>query len=355
MDLEERINLLTRNASEVITAEDARAVLQGTDSPKGYIGVEPSGLFHVGWVIWVNKFKDLVEAGVRMTLFEATWHAWVNDKFGGDMGKIALCAEYIEHCLRALGVDLSRVSLIRADQLVADKAYWEGLLRIAKELSLSRIKRAVTIMGRKEDEVSVDFSKLIYPCMQVEDIFYLDLDICLGGMDQRRAHVLAREVAESRRLKKPVAVHTPLLPSLQGAGRMDVAGEEAAAACKMSKSKPETCIFIHDSPEVITAKIASAYCPAREAEGNPVIDIARYVLMHGGGLTIKRPAKYGGDLFLESPAALLDAYRGGSIHPLDLKNSVSEGLQVMLGPVREYFHKVSAARDVLERLSAPAE
>lgn len=354
MDVTKRVNLVTRNTLEVITKEDAEAIFRSTSSPKGYIGVEPSGLFHLGWVIWVYKFKDLMAAGVKMTLLEATWHAWINDKFAGDMAKIQLCSSYIEHCLKALGVDLQKVKIIKADEMIDKKVYWEGLLKIAKSLSLSRVKRAVTIMGRKEDETLVDFSKLIYPCMQVEDIFYLDLDFCLGGMDQRRAHVLAREVAEANGYKKPVAVHTPLLSSLQGAGRMESMDETDAAMIdyKMSKSRPESCIFIHDSPEEVKAKLNSAYCPPKEIEGNSVLDLARYVLMYEKDFTIKRSPKYGGDVNFASPAELLSAYQQGSVHPLDLKNAVSDGISSLLAPVREYFKKVPEANNALESLRA---
>lgn len=350
MDVDSRIELITRNCSEVITKEDAVQTLQSSSSPRGYIGFEPSGLFHLGWLIWVNKFKDMINAGITMTLLEATWHAWINDKFGGDLKKIHVCARYIEHALKALGVDFSKVNVVKAEDLVDDKAYWEGVLRAGKKISLSRIKRAVTIMGRKEDEGAVDFSKLVYPCMQVEDIFYLDLDFCLGGMDQRRAHVLAREVAEAYSLKKPVAIHTPLLSALQGNGRMEASGEEAMIDLKMSKSRPETCIFIHDSPEEIKAKISAAYCPPKIVEINPVLDIARFVLMWDKPLNLRRPVKYGGDILFQTPSQLIDEYRQGLIHPLDLKNSVSEGLISLLEPVRRYFASNNEAAELLSYL-----
>jgi tyrosyl-tRNA synthetase len=355
MDITQKSDLISRNTLEVITKEEVEGLLQCNSSPKGYIGVEPSGLFHLGWMIWANKFNDLIDAGVNMTLLEATWHAWINDKFGGDMEKIQLCASYIEHCLSALGTDMSRVKLVKADQLVSDRMYWANLLKVAKSLSLSRIKRAVTIMGRREDDTLVDFSKLIYPCMQVEDIFYLDLDFCLGGMDQRRAHVLAREVADAYKFKKPIAIHTPLLSALQGSGRMDVhnaEADQAMAECKMSKSKPESCIFIHDSPESIKAKMNLAYCPPKEVEGNPVLDIARYILLPSGPFVINRPAKYGGDISFATSDELVRSYQGGNIHPLDLKLAVSEGLGSRLAPVRNYFMNVGEAREALTALTS---
>ncbi|MEM0231809.1 MAG: tyrosine--tRNA ligase [Candidatus Methanomethylicaceae archaeon] len=350
MDVKSKLDLIIRNTEEVITKEDLERLLECNSSPKGYIGVEPSGLFHIGWVIWVNKLKDLINTGIKMIFLEATWHAWINDKFGGNISLINTCANYIEHCLKALGVDTSKLIFIKADELIDKKDYWEGVLKIAKTLSLSRVKRAVTIMGRKEDETIMDFSKLIYPCMQVEDIFFLDLDICLGGMDQRRAHVLAREVAEKYGYKKPIAIHTPLLSSLQGGGRMD--SEEKIIECKMSKSKPETCIFIHDSPELIREKISKAYCPPKEIEGNPVIDIVKWIILYDKKeVVINRPSKYGGDLIIESIEDLLFKYSKGEIHPLDLKNFVAEELIRILTPVREYFENVKEAKILLQQLN----
>jgi tyrosyl-tRNA synthetase len=350
LDLLTKLDIISRNTEEIITREDLKILFETNTSPKGYIGVEPSGLFHIGWIIWVNKLKDLINVGVKMIFLEATWHAWINDKFNGDIKKINICAEYIEHCLRALNVDTSKITFIKADSLIEDKRYWEGVLRIAKSLTLSRIKRAVTIMGRKEDETIMDFSKLIYPCMQVEDIFYLDLDICLGGMDQRRAHVLAREIAEKYHYKKPIAIHTPILPSLQGSGRMD--SEEKIIEYKMSKSKPETCIFIHDSPEEIKNKINRAYCPPKEIEGNPIIEIAKKIILYNNReVVIERPKKYGGDIIVNSADELISMYSKGELHPLDLKNFVSIELIKMLSNVREYFEKNENAKYLLNQLT----
>jgi len=88
MDVKSKLDLIIRNTEEVITKEDLERLLECNSSPKGYIGVEPSGLFHIGWVIWVNKLKDLINTGIKMIFLEATWHAWINDKFGGNISLI---------------------------------------------------------------------------------------------------------------------------------------------------------------------------------------------------------------------------------------------------------------------------
>jgi tyrosyl-tRNA synthetase len=351
VDIEDKLRIITTGLEEVITESRLRSMLEEGRKLRGYIGVEPSGLFSIGWLIWAEKFKELVDLGIDMVLLEATWHAWINDKLGGNLENIRVCAEYIEHCLRAIGVDISKVRLIRADKMVEDPDYWTIVLKVAKNLSLARVKRAITIMGRRSSEASMDFSKLIYPCMQVADIFYLDLDLCLGGMDQRRAHVLAIEVAEKIGFKKPVALHTPLLIGLSGIGRMDVASmsEEDWVSVKMSKSKPETCIFIHDDEAAIRSKIRKAYCPPREVRGNPITEICR-LLLFKNRCKLKVERRNAPSLELESYAELESLYVNGEIHPLDLKEAVAEALIEKLKPINDYFNRNNNAYRLLKIL-----
>lgn len=352
MELEEKLKLATRNTVEVITVEELEEKLGSGEKLKGYLGFEPSGLFHLGWTIWAYKVRDLVEIGVEMCLLEATWHAWINDKLEGSMDNIRKCAKYIRHSLKALGVPIEKIKFVDAEDLVSNPEYWKTLIMVSKNASLARIRRALTIMGRSEEEASIDFSKLIYPPMQVTDIFMLDLDIALGGMDQRKAHMLARDVAPRIGAKKPIAIHTPLLSSLAGPGvRMgtgrSIQGVEAEG--KMSKSIPETAIFIHDSPREVEEKILKAYCPPREVEGNPIMEINKYVLFREEGFTlnIDRPEKYGGPLEVYSYRELEEKYVNGEIHPLDLKRATVQALNEFLEPIRRYFKNVKEARELL--------
>ncbi len=355
MDVEKRIELAIRNTAEIVTLNELRNLFETKSKITGYIGYEPSGLFHIGWLIWAFKVKDLVEAGVQMIILEATWHAWINDKLGGVMENIKDDAKYVRHVLRAIGLDESKVRYVDAEDLVSDKDYWAYVLRIAKNSTMARIKRALTIMGRRAEEAEMDTSKLIYPLMQVADIYYLNIDIALGGTDQRKAHMLARDIAEKLGRKKVIAIHTPLLTGLQGVKRMDmtqVSEEEHAIGYKMSKSKPESVILVHDEPEEIRKKIRNAFCPPRQVKYNPIIEINKYLLFRQKGfiLHIDRPSRYGGPIDVYSYDELEKMYVEGKLHPLDLKNATAEALIKLLEPIRKYFEKNKEARTLLEKL-----
>jgi tyrosyl-tRNA synthetase len=201
-------------------------------------------------------------------------------------------------------------------------------------------------MGRGMDTKDLEAAATFYPCMQAADIFELQLDVACAGMDQRKAHVLARDVAEKLGLQKPTSLHTHLIAGLTGASRMDTTQYDenpelsSEISYKMSKSIPESSIVIHDSPEAIRDKIRSGFCPPKEIKGNPILEISKHILLPWqGSFRIDRPQKYGGPLDLASYEELEKEYRDGKIHPLDLKNAVAESLVKILEPVREEFEK----------------
>jgi len=360
LEIDKRLSLITRNTAEVVTIDELRKKLEEKAKLKGYIGFEPSGLFHIGWLIWAQKVKDLIDAGIHMKILVATWHAWINDKLGGDLNKIKLAGEYAINVLEAYGIPRSSLEIVDAEDLVKDKEYWGLVIKVAKSTSLARMKRALTIMGRRAEEADIDTSKLIYPAMQVSDILYMDLDIALGGTDQRKAHMLARDVAEKLNKKKVIAIHTPLLVGLQGAQKMQVAPEKGLeeddilAEIKMSKSKPETAIFVSDTPEEVEGKLMNAYCPKGVVENNPVLQIAKYIIFPKieNVFKVEREAKYGGDLELKTYEELERLYVDGKIHPLDLKRSVAKYLNTILEPIRKSIRNKPEMERLVKEISA---
>jgi tyrosyl-tRNA synthetase len=330
----DRIETILAYTNEVVTREELSEVLT-KDHPKGYIGFEPSGTVHLGWKICTNKIKDFISAGFDFTVLLADWHAYINDKLGGDIETIKTCGRYMEDCFAAMGVDTEKIKFVYASDYVGDPKYWELVLKTSKAVSVARVKRAMDIMGRGAEEAEKDLSKLFYPAMQVADIFYLDLDVAYGGTDQRHAHMLARDVAKKINKKPPVALHTPLLTGLQAGGRMD------PLEAKMSKSKPDSMISIHDTADEVNRKLKKAFCPEKQVEGNPVLEMCKFVVfpeLHGEHFVIERPEKWGGNLEFESYEALEQAFLG-DLHPLDLKMATARYLNKILEPVHEYFSK----------------
>ncbi len=361
MDVEKRLELIKRNTEEVLVDEDLRKLLESGEKLKHYIGFEISGQIHLGTgLVCMSKVKDLMDAGVDCSVFLADWHSWINDKLGGNRETIkefalGYFAEGLKASLKCVGGDSDKLKFVLGSDLYHNNDdFWATMIDVSKHTSLGRMQRSVTIMGRKEGE-GLDFAKLIYPPMQVADIFIQGINLPHAGLDQRKAQVIARDVAEKLTVSpllnknkekiKPVAIHGHLILGLGKPPSWPVDKEnikDVWSALKMSKSKPNTAIFIHDSPEEVRKKIKNAFCPEKEVEFNPVLDWVKYLIFRGDAdnyLNVERPEKFGGNKRYDSYEDLESDFSKGSLHPMDLKQAVGEALVELLEPAREHFSK----------------
>ncbi len=353
LSVDERIELIKSvgEGGEIIDETELRNLLEKNVRPVAYDGFEPSGLAHIPFgLLRAENLKQMLKAGVHFKLWLADYFAFINNKLGGDLGRIRRAGEYFIEVWKACGIDTDKVEVIWASDRMNKLEYWDRVLRIAKETTLNRSIRATTIMGRKEGELQ-STAQLFYPSMQVSDIFELDVDICQLGLDQRRANILGREMADKLKWKKPIVVSHHMILGLQGM-QQGMDKEEAIIASKMSKSKPESCIYMHDTEEEIRRKIGKAYCPEKIIEGNPLFDYLKYLIFRRySEIMIERSTKFGGNVTL-TYVQLEESYINGNIHPLDLKNTVSKYLNEMIRPVREYFETNKQAKALYEEVKA---
>ena len=296
--------------------------------------------------------NDLTEAGIHYKILLATWHAAINMKLGGDLDKLRKAGEYLKHAWIACGVNPKKVEFVFAEDLCKNLDYWELVLKLGSKVTMQRVIRALTIMGRTEQE-QLPAASYIYPLMQATDIFKLNCDICQLGIDQRRANMLAREVGPSLKFWKPVAVHHHLLIGLQGPKKMGgfetSKGFDVEISSKMAKSIPKSYISIHDSPKEINEKITDAFCPPKVVENNPVLEICKYILFRKmDSLKVERPRQYGEELEFGSYGELEKLFSEGKLHPMDLKSAVTKELSGILEPVRKYFEKNKEAKELYE-------
>lgn len=340
MDIETKMDLIKRAPTEEILVEDElKELLQTVKNPKHYIGFEISGKLHLGTLIVSGtKINDLTEAGFDCKVYLADWHSIINNKFEGDWDKILLAAKYYEEAFKFFCPKAKVV--LGSDLYHNNDDYWKDVIKFSKKITLSRNMRCVTIMGRSEGE-NLDFGQLIYPPMQGVDVKYLGEELPHGGMDQRKIHVLAREVFPKLGWKKPIALHHHLLMGLSEPVKAASNDKlDQVVASKMSKSKPWTCIFIHDTEKEIEDKLKKAWCPEKTAEMNPVLEIVKYIILQRNKVfIIERKPEYGGNLAFESYNALEKAYVSGKIHPQDLKMSVAREINKIIKPLREHFEK----------------
>jgi tyrosyl-tRNA synthetase len=326
-----------------------------------YIGFEISGQIHIGTgIMSALKIKKLQDAGVKCTIWLADYHTWLNEKLDGNIETIRKVARdyfgpVMLKCCEVVGCNVDEIDVFYAEDTYELKrngqTFWTYDMNVAKNLTLSRVLKSISVTGKEAGD-DVSFGTLRYAPLQVADAFFMQTHFVHAGMDQRKCHVLMRETAfkldDNFSLKigkktiKPIAIHHALLLGLD---KPVLSKDGVLEASKMSKSKPSSCIFVHDTAEEIATKLKKGYCPMpqegqseEEKQGeqklNPFLDWSKKMIYPAGKtIKIKRKPEWGGDLIYTSYEELETDYFNGKLHPMDLKNGVVDCLNGWFEPI----------------------
>ena len=365
----------------------------------------------------VNK---LTSSGCTFVFWVADWFALLNNKMGGNLKHIRLVGRYmieVRHAKvlallllllalirmvasaqvwKACGMDMERVVFLWSSDEINKHPdqYWSLVIDIARAFNLTRVKRCSQIMGRQAGD-DMPAAQILYPCMQCADIFFLKADICQLGLDQRKVNMLARDYCSHIKRKfKPIILshrtisahtHVPRergVPLPLGLGSLSLRavctammpglgkGEE-----KMSKSKPDSAIFMEDDEKTVISKINKSYCPPRQIRANPCIEYLRHIVFPRlNTLTVVRDDASGGnrcrlslslsscrnpvvfcsltficaaDRTYTSIAEVEEEFERGLLHPGDLKKALAAALNELIRPVREHFQNNPEAKKLL--------
>ena len=340
----ERLNLMIGSVDESVGIDHLVNCLADNTSAGGdgiircYVGFEPSGKAHIGWKVLSLQLKRMIEAKANVLIFLADWHAWVNDKFNGKMEDIQLTARYMEETFRALlnyppeGEGPGELRFVWASSIMESGDYWARVLRCSKNMSLARVRRTFSIMGRSEDSSDGDLSRFFYPALQAADIFEMNIDVAIGGMDQRKAHMYMRDVADRWNWYKATCLHTPIISGLKSTGaRMESFDH------KMSKSDPNGAILLHDTEKKLSKKMRKAYLDP-ENQDSPVYELIQHIILPElGELVITPKPEYGEPSTWNDLDSIKQAIANGKIHPFDVKMAVANGLSRGLNAVTKHF------------------
>jgi tyrosyl-tRNA synthetase len=313
----DRLELIKRNVQEIVTEEELEELLNKQEAPRAYVGYEPSGKIHMGHVLTVNKLIDLQKAGFKITVLLADVHAYLNRK--GTLEEVRKIADYNRRCFIALGLDEEKTDFVYGSDFQLGAEYMLNVLKLSRAVTLNRARRSMDEVGRAMDDPTV--SQMVYPLMQAVDIAMLEVDVAVGGIDQRKIHMLARENLKTLGFGTPICIHTPILLGLDGT--------------KMASSK-DNFISVDDTEEEIYRKFKKAFCKMGDVEENPILALFRYhIFPRYETVVVERPEKFGGNLTYPNYSEMESAFVAESVHPMDLKNSAAKYLNEILDPVRK--------------------
>lgn len=342
LSVKERFDLVRRNTVEIISEDELIKLLQSKKKPVVYWGTATTGKPHIGYFFSALKIADLLKAGFKVKILLADLHAALDNTPWSILEKrYNYYVKIIPAMINAIGVKPKDLEIVKGSDFQLKPEYMYDVLQMSSMISVHDANKAASEVVKLGSNPRL--SGLIYPIMQALDEHYLGADAQLGGTDQRKIMILARENLERLGYEPRIEIMHPLIPGLVGE--------------KMSSSIPKSKIDLLDSPESVKEKINSAECIVGDIN-NGIMAFLKYVIMVIKGdkeqkFTIKRPDKYGGDVSYSDYEEIERDFKAKKIHPLDLKNSLAEEICSILKEIQKdksLYNLVSIAYPEKERI-----
>jgi tyrosyl-tRNA synthetase len=328
LNIEQKLELVTRNTTEIITPAELRTLLEKKEHPVMYIGTSITGRPHIGYLVWGTKVADFMKAGFKAKILLADVHGAL-DNCPWDL--LEKRYEYyklvISGLLKSCGANVNDLEFVKGSSFQLTEKYMFDVLKLSSFTTVHDATKAASDVVKMGDNPKL--SGLIYPLLQALDEEYLKVDVQYGGLDQRKILVFARENLPQLGYKPRIEIMTPLIPGLSPGG-------------KMSSSDPNSKIDLIETTTDIKTKLNKAFCPEKSIEANGVMAFIKYVVMvhkmdKKETFDIIRPEKFGGNISFSTYEELEKYYLEGKLHPMDLKNALALELDKLLEPIRKEF------------------
>ena len=215
------------------------------------LGLDPTRPdLHLGHAVVMRKLSQFQKAGHQVVLIVGGATAMIGDPSGKSETRPSLTKEEVDQNAKTYLEQMGKVVNVSNAEIV-NNADWLHEMKLADLLKLSSQITVAQMMVRDDfakryaEGKPISVHEFFYPLMQAYDSVIVDADIELGGTDQRFNVLLGRDIQYAYGKKYPQMVL--LVPLLEGTD----------GVVKMSKSYPEHCISLTDSPNEMLGKIMS--------------------------------------------------------------------------------------------------
>ncbi|KAJ5317772.1 hypothetical protein PENANT_c004G04920 [Penicillium antarcticum] len=323
-----RYDLITNNLAEVLDPEIIQKILAEGRNPRIYWGTATTGRPHTGYYSPALKIAELLAAGCDVVILLADIHAFL-DNLKAPLELVENRAKYyskvITAILKSVGVPTEKLEFVLGSSYQKSPEYVMDVYKLSSVVSEVQAKKAGAEVVKQTGNAPL--SGLLYPVLQVLDEEHLKVDAQLGGIDQRKLFVAAKEWLPKIGYRERAHLLNPMVAGLSGG--------------KMSSSEENSKIDLLDNADTVTKKIRKAEAFPKIVEGNGVVALVEFILLPAAALrgnkefrVERRDAE---PLVYTDIKQLQDDYTNDILTPQLLKPAVAAGLVQLMAPIQAAY------------------
>jgi tyrosyl-tRNA synthetase len=309
MTIDEQLAYLTKGAEETIRVEELKAKLERsakTAKPlRVKAGFDPTAPdIHLGHTVLIRKLKHFQDLGHTVIFLIGDFTGMIGDPSGRNVTRPPLTPEEIAANAETYKKQVFKI--LDPHKTVVDfNNRWLGKLsstdwvKLCSHYTVARMLERDDFANRMKEQRPISMHELLYPLSQAYDSVALEIDVELGGTDQKFNLLVGRAIQPEYGQEPQVIMTMPILEGLDGVQ-------------KMSKSL-DNYVGINEPPAEMFGKLLSISDEM----------MWRYYLL----LTDLTPAE---------TEALKTSVASGKSHPLEVKKTLAR--QIITD-----FHSADAA------------
>lgn len=317
--------LLTRGVSEVFVREDLERLLRSGERTlrikQGFDPTKPN--LHIGHSVPLRKLRTFARWGHEVVIIVGDWTTQIGDPTDKDETRpmrthdevLANAKTYLDQFHRIVPRENTRIVL---------QSEWFKTFGLRDVIELASRFTAQQLLAREEFRkrqaagVPIPLKDLLYPLLQAYDSVAIEADVEVGGTDQQFNVLGGRQLQEKVGQRPQNVFITHLLEGLDGK--------------QMSKSKPETAIWLLDPPAEMYGKVMA---------------LSDDLMPHY--------YEWATDLPLAEVRQILDALARGELHPRDAKHRLAKQIVTELHSAADAVRAAEAFERTFRQGGRPAE
>jgi tyrosyl-tRNA synthetase len=219
----EQVNkVLSRGLDEVIGLDFLKSKMLKGEKVKLYLGIDPTSTnLHIGHMVPLLKLKDFMDLGHEVVFLVGNFTALIGDTSDKTSMRPAITTDEISENLKSYKQQASKILDFDKVELVfngdwLEKLNFKDIILLAQEFTLKPFIDRELMAKRIKEEQPIGLHELLYPIMQAYDAYNLDVDLQVGGTDQRFNMLTGRDLQKRKRGKEMAIITVPLLMGLDG-------------------------------------------------------------------------------------------------------------------------------------------
>jgi tyrosyl-tRNA synthetase len=217
---------IQRGTKEILVEEEFAKRFHQQKPLKVKVGFDPTAPdLHLGHTVIINKMRQFQEFGHEIIFLIGDFTGMIGDPSGVNETRPVLtrrqidenAATYEKQIFKILDKDLTRIEFNSSWMQQVDSS---KLIEIASKYTVARMLERDDFKQRFKTGNPISIHELLYPLVQAYDSVALEVDVELGGTDQKFNLLVGRHLQQLYGQPPQTAITLPLLEGLDGVKKM---------------------------------------------------------------------------------------------------------------------------------------